>query len=357
MAGPGEPPEGTPEGVPGGGEDEYRSVVFDESFVRAARLEEFSARQRLDDHSPAVRSRRAWSRAGGSRQALILVVVIALAFATAIYMGIRHPYQSPSARTVEPLRISVVPLAPQGAVPGGTPAALLGRSPAAEYRTGAAGVTMPAARGTEHFSEQQVMAALDTAKEYIVRSAIDPAVLTGGATRSVRVLLDPGQLDQFDRSMDRPVDDGRHAATGWLVRFDPATATLADPGVRVQGSLTVAETGQDRLEVTGDHTFVYALRSAREGKQAADSSLFTARREVRLRFDREDLRSHHLEVVQTSLQAGPLTCAADPANRLRPLLAGQSAGNDAPAGTNPYDAGRPHASLCGVLAPDALPKP
>src|SRR3954466_2967517 len=98
MGGPGDPPEGTPEGAPGGGEDEYRSVVFDESFVRAARLQEFSAQERLDDHAPAVRNRRPWGRAGGGRQALILIVMIALAFATAIYMGIRHPYQQPSAR-------------------------------------------------------------------------------------------------------------------------------------------------------------------------------------------------------------------------------------------------------------------
>ena len=43
---------GHPRALPGGGEDEYRSVVFDESFVRAARLQEFSAQERMDDHAP-----------------------------------------------------------------------------------------------------------------------------------------------------------------------------------------------------------------------------------------------------------------------------------------------------------------
>ncbi|MGP4000420.1 SCO2583 family membrane protein [Streptomyces sp. 8N706] len=357
MAGPGEPPEGTPEGVPGGGEDEYRSVVFDESFVRAARLQEFSAQERLDDHSPAVRSRRPWSRTGGSRQALILVVMIALAFATAIYMGIRHPYQQPAVQNAEPLRITLIPLAPQGTVPGAPPADLFQHSPAAQYRIGAEGVTLPAARGTPHFSDSQVMTSLQAAKEYVVRSSLDPDVLTGGAVRSVRVLLDPGQLGQFDRSMEHPANDGRHAATGWLVRFDPSKVALADPGVRVQGSLTVSEAGPDQLEVTGDHTFVYALRPADAGKARADSSLFTVRREVRIRFDRGDLREHHLKVVQTYLQAGPLTCAADTAGYLRPLLAGQSAKADGPAGTNPYDPGRANAALCGALATNAQPSP
>ena len=50
MGGPGEPPEGTPEG-PSGAEDEYRSIVFDESFVRAAPLQEYSARERITDHT------------------------------------------------------------------------------------------------------------------------------------------------------------------------------------------------------------------------------------------------------------------------------------------------------------------
>ena len=95
MGGPGDPPEGAPEGGPGGGEDEYRSVVFDESFVRAARLQEFSAQERLSDHAPAVR-RRPPLRRGLSRQALVLVLLIAVAFGTAIYMGVRHPYQSPA---------------------------------------------------------------------------------------------------------------------------------------------------------------------------------------------------------------------------------------------------------------------
>jgi hypothetical protein len=355
MGGPGDPPEGTPEGGPGGGEDEYRSVVFDESFVRAARLQEFSAQERIADHAPAVR-RRPPLRRGLSRQALILVLLIAVAFGTAIYMGVRHPYQTPAAQQpAEPLRMTVIPLAPQGRVPGHTdPEYLYAHSPAAQYRIGAEGIPLPASRRTAHFSDSQVVAALTIAKDYVVRSSLYPEVLTGEQGRPVRVLLDSDQLDQFDESFDRPAADGRHAPTGWLVRFDPSAAELADGRIRVQGSLQAAETDSATLEVTADHTFVYALRPTGAGDKA-EASLFTVRRELHFRFDRDDLRLHTAQLVVSYVQAGPLSCAEDSAAHLRPLLAGQSAKAGGPAGTDPYATGGATA-LCGSLAASAQPK-
>ncbi|MGW1026921.1 SCO2583 family membrane protein [Streptomyces sp. NPDC002577] len=355
MGGPGDPPEGVPEGAPGGGEDEYRSVVFDESFIRAARLQESSARERMTDHAPAVRRRPALRR-GLSRQALILVLLIALAFGTAIYMGVRHPYQAPAtAQPPEPLRMTVIPLAPHDPVPGAADTkALFAHSKAAEFRVGAEGITLPASRRTAHFSDSQVVTALTTAKDYLVESSLDPEVLTGGSVRSVRVLLDPQQLDQFDQSFDHPAADGRHAATGWLVRFDPAKAELADPQIRVQGTLNAVETDSGTLEVTSNHTFVYALRPAGADGDAK-ASLFTVRRELQFRFDRDDLRMHQAELVVSYVQAGPLSCSVDSAGRLQPLLAGQTAKAGGPAaGTDPF-ATDSAASLCGTLAPGAQP--
>ncbi|MFH8972627.1 hypothetical protein [Streptomyces sp. NPDC017890] len=355
MAGLGDPPGGAPEGAPGGGEDEYRSVVFDESFVRAARLEEFSAQQRLSDHAPAVRRRTPLRRAGLSRQALVLLVLIAVAFGTAIYMGVRHPYQTPAAqRAVEPARMTVVPLAPQGRVPGADDAAYLyERSPAAHFRSAAKGVPLPDHRRTAHFSDDQVLSALTTAKNYIVRSALDPDVLVGGEVRSVRMLLDPEQLDQFDDGIDRPAADGRHAPTGWLVRFDRARAELADAEIRVHGSLRAVESDASTLEVSADHTMVYPLRPA--GDDRAETSLFTVRRELRFRFDRDDLRLHQTQLVTSYVQAGPLSCADKSADHLRPLLAGRTAGTGTPAGTDPYTTDNATA-LCGTLAASAQPR-
>ncbi|MDH6623348.1 hypothetical protein M2271_001135 [Streptomyces sp. LBL] len=355
MGGPGEPPEGAPEGGPGSGEDEYRSVVFDESFVRAARLQEFSAQERMADHRPAVR-RRPPLRRGLPRQALILVLLIAVAFGTAIYMGVRHPYQAPAAqRPVEPLQMTVIPLAPQGKVPGHTdPEVLYAHSPAAPYRIGAQGIPLPASRRTAHFSDSQVFAALTTAKDYLVRSSLDPDVLTGEQVRPVRVLLDTHQLDQFDQSFAQPVADGRRAPTGWLVRFDTSVAELADWKIRVQGTLQAAETDSATLEVTADHTFVYALRPAGADSKA-EASLFTVRRELHFRFDRDDLRLHTAQLVVSYVQAGPLSCAEDTTDHLHPLLAGQTAKAGGPAGTDPYATGGATA-LCGSLATSAQPK-
>ncbi|GGS72452.1 SCO2583 family membrane protein [Streptomyces griseoviridis] len=354
MGGPSDPPEGTPEGTPGGGDDEYRSVVFDESFVRAAHLQEFSAQERIADHTPAVR-RRPPLRRGLSRRALILVVLIAVAFGTAVYMGVRHPYQSPSARPpAEQTRTTVVPLAPRGKVPGAADAGMLfEHSPAAQFRAGAAGLPLPAFHDTAHFAAEQVRNALLIAKEYVVRSALDPEVLTGGETRSVRLLLDPDQFAQFDESVDRPAADGRHAATGWLVRLDPARARLAGTEIRVQGSLRFAESDSSALEVVAAHTLVYPLRPA--GDPDARVSLFTVRRELRFRFDRDDLRLHQARLTLATLQAGPLSCAEDTADRLRPLLAGQTAKEGGPAGTDPYATGDAMGALCGTLAENAQP--
>lgn len=374
MAGRGEPPEGTPDGAPGGDDDygdEYRSVVFDESFIKAAPIQEYSARERMEDgeHTP-VHNRPELPPGPGrtgltaSRQGIVLVLLIVIAFGTAIYMGFRNPYPNASGSPSGPMRYTALPLAPREAVPGGAPADLYGHSQAARFRTGDDGVTLPTAHRTAHFSQSQVEGALTTAKEYVFQSSLNESVLTGGAIRPVRDLLDPSQYRQFDRSVDTPRNDGRHAATGWMVRFDPSKAELAASSARVSGSLSVQETDADALEITADHVFVYALRPATAAAgagAAADrhASLFTVRREVRFHIDRQDLRQRHqrLGVEQVSMRAGPLPCSADPSDALSPLLAGERAGDDREAGTDPYARGRSGASMCGVLSGSAQPSP
>ncbi|MCB5178191.1 SCO2583 family membrane protein [Streptomyces antimicrobicus] len=369
MAVPGDSPDGTPE-------DEYRSVVFDEDFVRAARLQEFSAQERMGEHARAVRSRSLWSGGRGSgdstpsrrsRQGLLLVFLIALTFAAAVFMGMRTPYVPPVATRPEPLTSTVVPLAASRTVPGGGPSELYAQSPAAGYRVGAAGITLPAVHRTGHFTDGQVLAALSIAKDYLVQSSLDPDVLAGTAVRPVRVLLDPDQVAQFERSMTDPAGDGQHAATGWLVRFDPATAVVADSRVRVNGTLAFREVLPDVLEVTTDHTFVYAVRPAAAGSPgAADgASLFTVRRELRLRFDRDDLVARRAELRSAYVMAGPQACSAEVADGFRPQLAGAQPTAVGPAASDPYASGHPRraAGLCGVLAepgaepPDRSPAP
>ncbi|MFD5874245.1 hypothetical protein [Streptomyces sp. NPDC060322] len=351
MTGRGEPPEGPSEN-PSGGEDEYRSLVFDESFVRAARLQEFSARERMGEHARAVRSLpRRGSRRRHSRAGIALVVLIVLAFATAVYTGFRNPYPAPVGRRAEPLRTTVIPLAPQGPVPGGTVASLLADGPATGHRSGASGINLPPVRRTKNFSDSQVTMALTTVKDYLVNSSLDPDVLTGGVVRPVGRLLDPDQTAQFDRSVGPPAGGGGDSATGWLVRFDPAEVELAAPDIRVQGTLSYAETGADTLEVVSDHTFTYVLRPAVPGPHRTDgASLFTVRRVMHFLLDRQDIRLHRLEVRNAYVQAGPQSCSAAATGVLRPLLAGERAAARGPSGTDPYATGVPTAALCGTLA-------
>lgn len=354
MSGPGNPPEGTPEGAPGGGEDEYRSVVFDESFVRAARIQEFSAQERLDDADRAVRVRHVLPR-GLARQAVALITLIVVAFGFAIYMGVRHPYKGRGQDATEQLRATVIPLVPTGRVVAVSAAAPFDGQPAEHYQIGAEGITMPAIHRIGDYGVGEVTRALDTAKLYLTDSAINRETVTGGDVSSVRDLLDPGQLDQFDSSLTRPYTDGTHEATGWLVRFDPAAQVrLVRDGIRVKGTLEATETGDDELEIAADHTFVYALY--RPGLAGNAVSLFTVRRQMRFRFNHADLRQHQIQVVQADVAAGPLACGAAVQRYFRPILAGQTAPS-AVAGADPYRHDRPVGAVCAPLTDGTTGQP
>jgi hypothetical protein len=307
----------------------------------------------MDDIGRAVASRGALARIGRHRQALVLVVLMAVAFGSAIYLGVRHPHRAqPVPRSVQ-LTTLLTPLAPQGAVPAATRDPLYAAAHAAGYRTGEAGITLPVPRRTAHFTTEQVSRALTLTREYLIASSLDVAALTGvDADESVvRRLLGPVETRQFDRSLDDPADDGRFAATGWVVRFDPATVALADPAVRVHGTVAVAERDADRLEVATDHTLVYTVRSATS--TARPASLFTVRRQLRLYFTREDLVDQQVEVARAAVEAGPLDCSADPAAYFHPLLAGQVAADG--AGTDPYDHSQAITAACGLLRTPATP--
>ncbi|NUV50708.1 hypothetical protein G6W54_28795, partial [Streptomyces sp. CAI-78] len=100
-------------------------------------------------------------------------------------------------------------------------------------------------------------------------------------------------------------------------------------------------------EITTDHTFVYAVRPAADPE--ADPSLMVVRRALRLSFDRDTLRSHQLELLNSRTEAGPLACGTPTAAHLRPLLAGENAPAGRPPATDPY-AREGGGAVCGTLA-------
>lgn len=390
-----------PEGVPGG-DDEFRSVVFDESFVRAARIQELSARERMNAAAHPVRP-RARSAAALPRQALALMLLIAMAFAAAVYLGIRHPYRETVNGGTE-LSMTVIPLVPGArgsAAPGthaasattsapsspargssspasasasGSASATASPTPAAgsdpftgtavqDYAVGEAGIGLPNGTRTAHFTADQVTRALGLVEQYLLDSSLLPDVLMGYSTGGVRDLLDPTEQAQFDDSMTRPRDDRRHEATGWLVRFDPRQVRLADDQVRVAGSVSFLDLGADTLQITSDHTFVYALRSASAAN--APVLLFSVRREISYRFSHGDIAGSRLQLADSVTQAGPMSCEADTSSVLQPLFPAPaaSAGGSASAGAlaspstlavDPLDRSRPAWQVCGVLTGPAL---
>ena len=151
MGGRAEPPEGTPEGG-SGGEEEFRSVVFDESFIRAARIQELSAQERMSSGTRPI-NRRGLRGGGLPRQALALMLLVSLAFAAAVYMGTRHPYPE-AATTSVPLVMNIYPLEPgTGGIPtvspSPSPSASLGPSASAgaSSAAGSAGATASSTAG------------------------------------------------------------------------------------------------------------------------------------------------------------------------------------------------------------------
>ncbi|WP_371481571.1 hypothetical protein [Kitasatospora sp. NBC_00315] len=354
MGDPREPPEGAPEGG-SGNEDEYRFVVFDESFVRAARIQELSARERLGSgHGRATRARIGLGALGTvPRQAIALLLLIVVAFAAAVYFGISSPNRQSAQVSGSQLTVSLVTLAPTSPVlPAADPADPFAGL-AAGYANGTAGLATPAGAATAHYTRVEVAKALDTVQRFLVASSLSRQTLVQGATGAVRDFVTTGQQAQFDQSLEAPRDDQHHAATGWMVRFDPARTVLATDTVKVLGTMRVDEADDGALQITTDHTFVYALQA--DGAAAsAPVTLVSVRRELRFTFDRTDLAADQLRLVDSAVQTGPAACGTPQGAYLQPLLA--TAGGTAPPAppaVDPADHGVPAWQLCGVLAPGA----
>ncbi len=351
MSAHGRPPGGTAGGAPAGGDDEYGAVVFDESFVRAARIREYSAEERMDDGARAVAPRHAWDSLARHRNALTLLLLMAVAFGAAVFLGVRHSYQPQATPSSGPLRVRLVALTPTGPVPAADGDPLFDHSGAVGWATGAAGITLPRARAAGRYTARQVLRALDITQHYLVASALDADELTTGDVKTLQDLIAPGQLKQFSRSLSTPADDGSHAATGWAVRFDTPRVTLADDRIRVRGAVSYAAAGGG-LSVLTDHTMIYTVRPV--GDITRPPSLFTVRRQLRLYFTPADLVAGRVEILRADVLAGPLACGSRMAAVFRPLLAGQTL---PPGGTDPYSRATPGTSDCRAMAAQPMPDP
>ena len=131
---------------------------------------------------------------------------------------------------------------------------------------------------------------------------------------------------------------------------------LADPRIRVEGSMTISEDGSHGLEVVTDHTLIYAVRPSADAVSRAALAVHRAAAAAAPYLDREDLADHQVEVEQAAVEAGPLACASAPAGYFRPLLAGQTAPRPAPGSTRTTGTARsPPAAACSARPPAPRP--
>ncbi|MFG2712645.1 hypothetical protein ACGFX2_19140 [Streptomyces goshikiensis] len=141
-------------------------------------------------------------------------------------------------------------------------------SPALQWADGAAGIEVPAAAAAGGMSKEQVAAALDQAKRFLVAANLDPAVLRGERPEAVLKLLDPqGEQDRrlLEKALARPTAEQDPI---WLVtRFPAAEVRLATDVVKTRGRMTFEGGKPGEVKVSLDYTFAYALTKAAPGSE------------------------------------------------------------------------------------------
>ncbi|MFB7947645.1 hypothetical protein ACFC6L_22330 [Kitasatospora phosalacinea] len=292
------------DGGPGRPDDPFEGLVLDEEFVRSATNKEASGRARMlaerwkrnppPENEPwrpttEVRSVTKISRARWRRRArrvdrgpgrphpvrnalLILGVVVAVLAGLAVTGpgGSKAPKSSAlptlGAETAPP---SSAPPAVDPDVP--TPERPWAGSPAEGWPDGVAGIggpdSMPA---TGVFSAKQVAANVDAVRQLLVAGNLDPQVVSGRSAQPVLDLLDERDAADLAKAVAHPtVEDN---PTDWLSRFNPAWAVPATDQVKVQGSISFKDDGENGMLVHTDVTYVYALRPGPDAGKTTDSA-------------------------------------------------------------------------------------
>jgi hypothetical protein len=345
MTGRGGPPEHSHGGGPDG-EDEYRAVVFDESFVRAAELHEPTAQERLRTGRGPQRLRRVLGMPAHAFRLLLIGVVVVCAMSSALYLGARAapPAQVRYADTPAVLeRVNLQAAGPDAPAPGADPFA---GSPAAAWADGAAGLILPDSAGTTRYSAAQAAEALRTARAFVTATQLDPEVLAGTRPWASAERLSPAQRTQLLGALDLSRDDGLQAAVGFVTRFDPLQLKQADPRVKVNGRMAATEPAPGQLTVTVDAVFVYALKNIADNARVR----FTVHRVWEFQFDHHSLREGRMRLRRVRTEAGPQSCAPDSGQWFRPVTAPVPGPLPGAPAHDPFRTGQPATAGCGTYA-------
>lgn len=212
------------------------------------------------------------------------------------------------------------PLPPETAAPTAAPSSAdpetptlhrpFAGSPAERYADGADGIVLPVAKPVGTNTRAEVATALRMAKEFLVASNLDPAVLAGGTPRKALALVDPtanGMREEVSRSLAHP--SVHHDPLTLFTRFDPRRVRVVGSVVKVRGRMTVSRGDHGGVRIVADYTFVYPLTRVR---QHEDASAEVVRTIIRRTVTFELLDPRHYRVTPGTLPL--ITWASDLAN-------------------------------------------
>lgn len=135
--------------------------------------------------------------------------------------------------------------------------------PAEQWAGGAGAIAPPAPRPVGAMSGAQVAAALQSVKDYLVETNLDPRVLRGGVPRPAIDEIDPlqnGAREKLEAAFRSP--GGANNPLDVATRYNPAELKPVGGVVKVRGQMTFRADVDRSVLVSADYTFVYAFTKA-----------------------------------------------------------------------------------------------
>ncbi|MFD7704538.1 hypothetical protein [Streptomyces caelestis] len=234
-------------------------------------------------YTPARPKRRTGWYTAGLLASLVLLLVVALAPGRAVdlFAG-DDPDSAPlAAETARPTQAP-----PAEAAQRPTADEPFRGSPAANWASGAAGITVPEAGAVGWMSATEVERALARSRDFLVMSSLDRGVLRGEHPEKAIGLINPHQEDVQDLLGTAFRTPGEESDPLLLFsRFQPSRTRLVGDVVKTRGRLTYREGERGALQVTADVTFVYPVAPAGSDDEIMRTIV---RRELVLSWDDPD---------------------------------------------------------------------
>ncbi|MGW0786133.1 hypothetical protein [Streptomyces sp. NPDC002913] len=233
-------------------------------------------------YTPArPKRRKGWYIAGFIASLVLLVVALAPGPIAGLFAGTdSSPVEAETSRPTEapPAEAALRPTADEP----------FRGSPAADWASEAAGITVPEAAAVGWMSAAEVEQALSRSRDFLVASGLDRKVLRGERPKTAIALINPHQKDVQDL-LDTAFRTPGEGSDPLLLfsRFQPSQARLVGDVVKTRGRLSYREGKRGALQVTADVTYVYPVAPADSGGD--DEIMRTiVRRELVLSWDDPD---------------------------------------------------------------------